>query len=143
MTFQFHGDISKTIYLNLHELSFPSDIFVLVSILCCYKKKIQTSEDTGQIIKNLVDLLLQALNLDAEMTSSQMGLLYLPLMSIPFYDNQSGQWELSGWRASIPSSSVFCFAFSSRVVHLGSRIEDVSCCSSPAFTSTASFLPSP
>lgn len=118
-------------------------MFVLVTILCCLKKNTQTSEDTGQIIKNLLDFLLQALNLDAEMTSSQMGLLYLSLMSIPFCNNQSGQWELSGWRASIPSGSVFGFVYSSRVVHLGSRMEDVSCCSSQALASTASFLPSP
>ena len=103
----------------------------------------QTSEDTGQIIKNLLDFLLQALNLDAEMTSSQMGLLYLSLMSIPFCNNQSGQWELSGWRASIPSGSVFGLVYSSRVVHLGSRMEDMSRCSSQALTSAASFLPSP
>lgn len=77
-------------------------MFVLVTILCCLKKNTQTSEDTGQIIKNLLDFLLQALNLDAEMTSSQMGLLYLSLMSIPFCNNQ--EWPMGAqWMESFHS----------------------------------------
>lgn len=65
--------------------------------------------------KILQIFLLQALDLDAEMTSSQTGLLYLSLTSIPFYNNTEWPMACRSWsRASIPIVLYFAL-FSPRV----------------------------